>query len=350
MNRTFISRVHFLTSLYLVIGLLTLSSGVQTAYAAAITAASDTLSSQKVSTLANHDIQFTTPTGVASGQTIIITLPSDFSIAAAMDFTDMDVLDDASNVTLAASPSGATWGAVRTSATVITLTNGTTVVTAGSVMRIKIGTNATNQSTGVRQITNTTSNGSKVIAISGTFTDTGNITVNILTDDQVAVTATVDQSLTFSISDNTIGFGSLSSSAACYAQGTAACSASEVEAHNVIVGTNAGSGYSMTLNGTTLTSGAFTITAIGASNTASAIGTEQFGLRMTATGGSGTVTAPYAASGFALNTASFPSQVASASGSSANTTYSARYIANIASNTEAGAYTSTLTYVTTANF
>jgi hypothetical protein len=266
-----------------------------------------------------------------------------------MDFTDIDVLDDGVNVTLAASPSGATWGAVRTSATVITLTNGTTAVGAGSVIRVKIGTNATNQSTGVRQITNTTSNGSKSIAVSGTFTDTGNITVNILTDDQVAVTATVDQSLTFSISDNTIGFGSLSASAACYAQGTAGCSASEVEAHNLIVGTNAGNGYSMTLSGNTLTAGAFTIATTSA-NTASTVGSEQFGLRMTATGGSGTVSVPYAASGFAFDSLNFPDQVAAATGASANTTYSVRYIANIGSATEAGAYTATLTYVATANF
>ncbi|MEK7094703.1 MAG: hypothetical protein AAB886_01180, partial [Patescibacteria group bacterium] len=220
MNRTLFSKIRFVTSLYLVVGMLMLMGGVQVAYAASLTALSNTLSSQKVSTLANHDLQFTTPTGVASGQTIIITFQSDFSIAAAMDFTDIDVLDDTVNVTLAASPSGATWGAVRTSATVITLTNGATAVGAGSVVRVKIGTNATNQSTGVRQITNTTTNGSKTVAMTGTFTDVGTTTVNILTDDQVAVTATVDQSLTFSISDNTIGFGSLSASAACFAQGT----------------------------------------------------------------------------------------------------------------------------------
>ncbi len=350
MRKKLITRVQFLTSLCLVIGSLVLTGGIQVAYAATITSASNTLSSQKVSTLANHDIQFTTPTGVASGQTIIITFPADFSIAAAMDFTDIDVLDDTVNVTLAASPTGATWGAVRTSATVITLTNGTSAVVAGSVMRIKVGTNATNQSTGVRQITNTTTAGSKAIAISGTFTDTGTITVNILTDDQVAVTATVDQSLTFSISDNTIGFGSLSASAACFAQGTAGCSATEVEAHNLIVGTNAGSGYSVTLNGNTLTNGAFTVAAIGATNTASSVGAEQFGLRMTASGGAGTVSVPYAAAGFAFDSAALPDQVASATASSANTTYSVRYIANIASNTEAGAYTSTLTYATTANF
>ncbi|MSR71547.1 MAG: hypothetical protein EXS50_02695 [Candidatus Taylorbacteria bacterium] len=350
MSKKIISKIRIIISLHLVLGMLIFTSGVQVAYAASITSASDTLSTSKVSTLANHDIQFTSPTGVASGQTILITFPSDFSIAGSMDFTDIDVLDDGSNVTLAASQSGATWGAVRTSATVITLTNGTTVVSAGSVMRIKIGTNATNQSTGVRRITNTTTNGSKVIVVSGgTFADSGNITVNILTDDQVAVTATVDQSLTFSISDNTIGFGTLSSSAACWAQGTANCSASEVEAHNLIVGTNAGNGYNVTLDGNTLTSGSFTIATTSA-NTASSVGSEQFGLRMTATGGSGAVSAPYAASGYAFDSLNFPDQVAAATGSTANTTYSARYIANIGSQTEAGSYTATLTYAATANF
>jgi hypothetical protein len=116
------------------------------------------------------------------------------------------------------------------------------------------------------------------------------------------------------------------------------------------VGTNASNGYTMTVAGNTLTSGANTITAIGASNVASSVGTEQFGMRMSASGGTGAVAVPYAAAGFALDTAAFPDIVATASGSSANTTYSARYIANITSSTEAGAYTSTLTYVATANF
>ena len=348
MNKTLISKIRFVTSLYLVLGMLMLMGGVQVAYAASLTALSNTLSSQKVSTLANHDLQFTTPTGVASGQTIIITFQSDFSIAAAMDFTDMDVLDDAANVTLAAAPSGATWGAVRTSATVITLTNGTTAVGAGSVIRVKIGTNATNQSTGVRQITNTTTNGSKTVAMTGTFTDVGTTTVSILNNDQVAVTATVDQSLTFTISDNTVEFGTLTSADDFFAD-NAGGNPTEVEAHTLVVGTNAGSGYSMTINGTTLTNGSFTIATTSA-NTASTIGSEQFGLRMNASGGLGTVSAPYTAAGYAFDSLNFPDQVAAATGASANTTYSVRYIANIASNTEAGAYTSTLTYVATANF
>lgn len=342
-------KIRVLISSYLVLGLL-LSGGLpQVTFAADITSASDTLSSQKVSTLANHDIVFTSPTGAASGDTIIITFPSDFSIDASLDYTDIDVLDDGTNVTLAATASGTTWGAVRTSGTVITLTNGTTAVSAGSVIRIKIGTNATNQSTGVRQITNTTTNGSKVIAVSGTFGDSGNITVNILTDDQVAVTATVPQALTFSISDNTVEFGTLSASDDFFADDSGG-NATEAEAHTLIVGTNASNGYTMTVNGSTLTSGAYTISAIGSSNTASSTGSEQFGLRMTSSGGSGSVSAPYAASGFAFDTAAFPDAVASSSGASTNTTYSVRYLANISSATEAGAYTTTLTYVTTANF
>ncbi len=349
MNKKIYSKIRSVSSLFLIVGLLMMTGGIPVAYAAALTALSNTMSTVKVSALANHDIQFTSPTGVGSGQTIILTFPADFSIAAALDFTDIDVLDDGTNVTLAAAPTGATWGAVRTSGTVITLTNGTTVVGAGSVIRIRIGTNATNQSVGVRQITNTTTNGTKAITISGTFTDTGTISVNILTDDQVSVSATVAQSITFSISDSTIGFGTLTSADDFFASGNLLGSATEAEAHNLIVGTNASNGYTMSLNGATLTSGAHTI-ATSSTNAASSVGTEQFGLRMTASGGSGTVSVPYAASGFAFDSLAFPDQVASASVSSANTTYSARYIGNITAQTEAGDYTATLTYVATANF
>ena len=347
------SSFRFVTSLYLVFALVfTLVGGVlpNIAYAAALTALSDTMSSSKVSTVSNHTILFTTPTGVASGQTIILTFLADFSIAAALDFTDIDVADDGVEVTLAAAPSGATWGAVRTSGTVITLTNGTTAVTGGSVMRIRIGTNAVNQSTGVRQITNTTTNGTKTITMSGTFNDTGTISVQILTDDQVAVTATVPQTLTFSISSATVAFGTLDSAAARYANTTTG-SASEVEAHTLIASTNAASGYAVTAQGATLTFGANTIAAIGGANTASAAGTPQFGLRATATGGSGTVTVPYAAAGFAYaGTAGATSQIAASTVATVATTYSVRYLANISTIIPAGAYSATLTYVATANF
>ena len=355
MNKKLISRVRFLTSLYLVVGLLMFSGGAQVAYAAALTAKSDTMSSLKISTLANHDIQFTSPTGVASGQTIIITFPADFSIAAAMDFTDMDVLDDTVNVTLAATPAGATWGAVRTSATVITLTNGTTAVAAASVIRIKIGTNATNQSTGVRQITNTTTSGPKVIAISGTFTDTGNITVNILDDDQVSVTATVDNSLTFSISDPTIGFGTLVTANARFANGatTGTNGPTSAAAHTLAIATNAPTGYNITYNGATLTSGADTISVATITSDEDGVpGSAQFAIGFT-TSGNATIATAYNQVTPTFNysfVAGAATQIVSETVPTATETISAFYLANISGTTPAGSYSTTLTYIATANF
>ncbi|MEK7510372.1 MAG: hypothetical protein AAB567_02320 [Patescibacteria group bacterium] len=157
--------------------------------------------------------------------------------------------------------------------------------------------------------------------------------------------------LTFSISDNSVGFGTLSASAVRYATGDGAGSSTEVQAHTLTASTNATNGYMITVEGNTLTSGAHTITAVGSTNTASSPGTEQFGLRMTATGGNGTVSAPYAAAGFALDTAAFPDVVASdPDGDDVSTAYSLRYIANITNATEAGSYTATFTYVATATF
>lgn len=326
----------------------------QKAYAASLTAMSATLSTEKASTLSNYTIQFTTPTGVASGQTIILTFDNSTSVPASLDFTDIDLQDDGVDVTLAAAPSGSTWGVVRTSSTVITFTNGTTAVAGGSVINIEIGTHATTGATGDQQITNGSA-GTTLLTMSGTFTDTGVIGIPILSDDVVVVTALVQPSISFTISDNTIFFGNLRTGGACFAQGTdpgaVTCpTQSETEAFNLTAGTNATSGYIITVRGDTLTSGLNSITALG-SNTASSPGTEQFGIRATASGGSGTVTAPFAAAGYAWTaTASTPVQLASASAPSATTTYSIRQLANISSLTEAGTYTSNQTYVATATY
>ncbi len=354
--------MRFVVNTYLVLAMvcmLSFGSILNIAHAAALTSKTDTMTSLKASTAGNHTILFTTPTGVAAGETITLTLTS-FSVAAALDYQDIDLSYEASGgdgicgtgdteETLAATASGATWGAVRTSGTEITITSGTNTIAAGAEVCIEVGTNAEQGTTGVEQITNPTA-GSYSLAIGGTMADSGDVAIQILSDDQVAVSATVDESLTFTISDNSIGFGTLTASDDFFATGDTNGSATEAEAHTLVVGTNAANGYTMTLTGDTLTSGSDTITAIGASNTATSVGTEQFGLRIDESGGSGVVSVPYAAAGYAFDTASFPDTVASASGASANTTYSVRYIGNITANTEAGAYTATLTYTATANF
>ncbi len=339
------------------------------AEAAALANISDTLTSQKVSTASNHTLVFRTPTGAGdSSDTITINVPSGFNMNS-LDFNDIDLAHSAGSQsnctnptysneeTLAGTPTGSAWGAAL-SGQIITLTAPTDGVGAAAIatnacVQVQIGTHATAGATGDTQITNHSSAASYTIGIAGVFGDVGSTTINILNDDQVSVTANVDQSITFTISDNSIGFGTLNSGAARYASGDATGSGSETEAHTLVVGTNASNGYSLTASGTTLTCASCsnaTVTAIGSSNTASSAGTEQFGLRMTASGGSGAVSAPYAAAGFAFDTAAFPDEIAAATGSSANTTYSVRYLANIAANTEAGAYTSTITYSATANF
>jgi len=158
-------------------------------------------------------------------------------------------------------------------------------------------------------------------------------------------------SLTFNISANAIDFGTLSSSAARYANSSGG-SSTEVESHNFTVNTNAPGGYAVTVQGASLSNGPHTITAIGGSNTASSPGTEQYGIRLTATGGSGTVTSPYSASGFAYAAdATTASQVCSeTAGDSVTTTYSVRALVNISSTTNSGSYTGTLTYVVSGTF
>jgi hypothetical protein len=340
-------------SLVLALAVVAFAVPFTVAEAASITSASDTMSSLTVSATSTHTIRFTTPTGANNNtDTIIITFPSDFNFTSktigTVTFTHGASTGLESTETLAAAPSATSWGAVFSGAQnrILTLTapsDGTGAAVLAPNDKVIITYDSSNS-------INPSTPGSYVTTISGTFGDSGDITVNILTSNQVDITATVPQSLTFSISDTSISFGSLTAVAARYASGTASGDTSEVEAHNVIVGTNAANGYTMTVGGSTLTSGANTITAIGAANTASSVGTEQFGLRMTASGGSGTVSAPYAASGFAFDSGAFPDTIATASGASANTTYSARYIANITASTEAGSYTGSVTYVATANF
>ncbi len=161
------------------------------------------------------------------------------------------------------------------------------------------------------------------------------------------------QSITFSISTTTLYFGQISSVQARFASSTnQSGSDTEVDAHTISVLTNAVNGYTVSVRGSTLSTGTTTIAAIGAVATTSLIGTEQFGLKVSASGGSGTATSPYNSSFFAYSAnASSSSQVASASvGDSATTTYAIRYLTNIAGTTNSGTYTSNLVYVATANF
>ena len=161
------------------------------------------------------------------------------------------------------------------------------------------------------------------------------------------------QSISFSIDDNTIGFGPLSYSGTKYATGDTLGSGIEVVAHNLDASTSALYGYTITVLGGTLSSSiGDTITAIGPINTLPSIGDEQFGIRGEAVGGTGVVEPPYSAAGFAYDaTVSSPDVIATESaGDGVNTTYEMRYMSNIDELTESSNYDAVLTYVMTANY
>jgi hypothetical protein len=166
-----------------------------------------------------------------------------------------------------------------------------------------------------------------------------------------ASAAGVPQTISFSISDNTVGFGSLSALQTRYSSGdTLGTTSNAVNAHTISIATNATSGYSMTVAGVTLTDGAKTITPTGASAVAPVVGTEQFGMRLTVNSGTGTTTSPYNTANWAFDTAAFPDQVATGIGDSVTTVYGVRYMANIGTLSEAGRYGSTVTYIVTAMY
>ncbi len=341
-------------------GVIVFSLGVMNVSAAALSGMSDTLSSAKINTLSNHTIVFTTPTGLGNGSTTVITFQSDFSIPAGLDFTDVDINVGGAYVgstTIAAVPTGTTLGVVRTSATVLTITaSSSAVITAGATVYIRIGTNAIHDATGDQQITNATTIGNKTVNVAGTMTDNGTTTVDLLTNDTVQVNAVVPQSLTFSISSNSISFGNLGSGFAKYASSTnTAGDTASTSAHNLAIGTNAPSGYTITVQGQTLTSQQNSNNTISANVTpaASSIGTEQFGIYATKSGGiNGTISSTYSTlSAFGYDATATTSATFASGTSSTNTeTFLLYYIANIAPLTEAGTYSANLVYVGTSNF
>ncbi len=318
--------------------------------AASLTGLSDTVNDLTTGIAADQTIVFTSPTGIAAGATLILTFDNGTNTGS-VAFGDVDLQDDSVDVTLAATASGSTWGFANTSSTVLTFTNGTAAVVAGSVITIKIGTNATS---GTNQITNGTA-GTTVLDISGGFGDTGSVSMAILANGVVSVSAKVLSSISFAISANTISFGNLSSSTNCYAQTgtiTGTCTSTASGPFTLAAGTNASTGYTLSVQGATLTSGANDTIAPLSVATVPSAGTAQFGLNLAASGGSGVISSPYGTSGqYAYTaTASTSATIATSPSASATTTYTVNYLANIAALTPAGTYTTAHTYVATGNF
>lgn len=338
------------------------------AQAASLTSMRAVASRLAENTNSDYTIYFVSPTGIQSGEvdTIVLTFSSDYTLAAeaAANF-DFAVGDSGTcttavftEETIATTASATEWG-VDVTGDVVTFTPETDDTHAGGLCyRIEMGTVATTGGTGAA---NTVQNGAldndETIIFSGDFDDTGTISLDIISDDQVDITATVDPTITFTIDDNAIGFGTLSAAtgrwATADATGANAVAGNLPTAANVLtIATNAASGYALTYNGATLTSSGGTIDV--ASITADSDGTpgtEQFGLALS-TSGNATIAGAYdraTNSDFAF-VASTTTTIASETGPTATETFSVSYLANISGSTEAGAYATTLTYIATGTF
>lgn len=172
--------------------------------------------------------------------------------------------------------------------------------------------------------------------------DTG--VVALATSGIVTVTANVDETLTFTLASTTVSLGTLSASST--ASGTSSITAA----------TNASHGYSINVVGNTLMSGTEDINVLAG---ASSIGSEQFGINLAANttpaigsaiSGSGSLAG---VNGYGTaNSFKFTNgdKIAETLLPSNSNTATVSYIANIAGNTPAGAYSTQLNYVAVANF
>lgn len=247
-----------LQALAMAVGLAVLlwSTGLPTLFrhaeAASVTSASDTLSNSAPSLASNHTVAFTSPNGMAAGQSISLTFANEFTIPA-LGIEDFDLTASGTEQTLAPTNGAGTWG-VSTSSQTITFTSPSNVGQASNTpFIIEIGTHASSPAlSGDTQIVNPAATSSYTIDIGGSMPDSGQVRVAII--DQVTVSASVDTSLTFTVTGvggnltvNGTATTSTSSSNVALAFGTLPIGVSKIVAHDLSVTTNAASGYTVTV-------------------------------------------------------------------------------------------------------
>lgn len=322
-------------------------------------------SSTAASVYSDHTIQFVTPSGVGSGETIVITFESDFD-GTGLDETDVDFFIDSTPdgtcegdaVAQTLLPTGASgaleWNAVfdASPSRVLTITSGgTATVGAGYEVCIEIGQNATGGATNSQYINPTTTGPYTINLEAGV--DTGDIVVSIIENDVVIITARVNETISFSLSDYEVGFGVLDIANARFATGTEPYGANgptATSAHTMTVATNGSSGYDLTYRGATLTSGSnaidpATITA----TTDGTPGTEQFAISFS-TSDDATIVPDYLQTSHYSFVQNTETQFAYETAPTATETLTAFYLANISGLTPAGTYSTAITYVASANF
>ncbi len=227
-----------------------------TAQAANVTFVKDTISDSAPSVVADHEIVFVTPSGVATGTDIAITFDaagSSFSGIAAITSADIDVLADGVNLPVA------DWSVVS-GGDLITITLDSTSIAAGASTTVLIGLNAVNEGSPVNQIVNALpvgGNESFEIDISAGASDSGHTRIVILSN--VLVTAQVLTTFDFTVYGNPAATDvngtttTQTSSTTTIPFGVLTAGDIKTISQDLTVGTNAANGFVVTVQ----TDGAF---------------------------------------------------------------------------------------------
>lgn len=213
-------------------------------------------------------------------------------------------------------------------------------------------------------ITNPSATGSYFVRIftyasgngTGAYTDYGGLAYDMT--ELVNISTTVPPYLLFCMGVVITGYDCSTASGDYVNFGELSKTQAKSATTQLLVATNAGSGYSVTVNGTTMLSGVNSIPAITATDV-SRPGTSQFGINLRkntdpsvgsnpAGPGTGTVTGSYNIP----NRYHFVSgeQIASSPNAEAYRKYTVSYLVNVANGQQPGVYVSTLTYITNASF
>jgi hypothetical protein len=173
------------------------------------------------------------------------------------------------------------------------------------------------------------------------------------------MTASVDETLTFCTGTSGVTNSSCAGATGSSIDlGSLSTSATGTGTSQIGVSTNASSGYVISVNGSTLTSGSDTIDAL-ATQTASTTGSKQFGINLkdnatpnvgtevSGTGGATASTNYGTADQFRFVSGD---QIVSRASADNFRLFTVSYIANISGSTPAGSYATSLTYIVTPTF
>lgn len=225
--------------------------------AAGLSSVSDLITDSRPSTDSNHTITFTTTTLVndTASDTVVVTFPAGFDLTGVTE-DDLDLEDDGADKTTAATCAGTEHFSAAISGQVITFTactgdNGD--IAAGSVVTVKIGTNAAGSGTGANRINNHATPSTYTIGLASATADTGNALIAVIAT--VTASVTIGETLTVAVTgDDSITCPTVANSGATAPSTAIAIPYGNVNANTfydgcqrVEVSTNAAGGYSATL-------------------------------------------------------------------------------------------------------